>query len=255
MYLFFVRLFDPFTLLFLIVAAALANLWHNRTETRRRLSFLTVSFILLTLFCIPAIAYLAGGMFEWPYPPLKKRPPGAEAIVVLSGGVSVSQKDPEKVRLGTSTRLRCVHAVELYHQGAPCPIVLSGGKVDSASLGEPDAHIMHNFLIKMGIPKSDLIVEDASIDTHENAVESHRLLQERGIKNIILVTDAIHLCRASLCFRNQGLNVIPAGCNYRTPEFRRSLFQFLPKVSSAYINRAVFHELLGFLWFWLLGRL
>jgi len=255
MYLFIVNLLQPFTLLFLMAAITLANLWRKDWEMRRRLLWLTIPFILLALFCTPAMAFLAARMFERHYPPLPERPDHAEAIVVLSGGVCPPNKNQKQSRPSYRTLLRCLRAAELYRQGIPCPVVVSGGKVDLSRPGKPDAHIMRDFLIQMGIMETDLIVEDRSMDTYENAVESRRLLEHRGIDNIVLVTDAIHLYRAGLCFSKLGLTVTPAGCNYLASEFQIHLFQFLPRIEGAGKNQVVFHEVLGLIWFWFRSRI
>jgi len=255
MYLLTVKLLDPFTLLFLITAVALANLWWKRKESRLRLLFFTIPFVLLMLYCTPVTTYISAGWLELQYPKIQERPEYTEAIVVLSGGASQPKKAHEQPRLGGNTLYRCIRAAELYHNGSPCPIVVSGGKVNLSRHGVADAHLMKDFLIKMDIPKKDIIVEDKSMDTYENASESFRLLKLRRITRIVLVTDAIHLFRASICFRNQGFEVFPAGCYYRTSELQFDIFQFLPRISAARTNHAVFHELLGFVWFKLRGRI
>src|SRR5262249_37927778 len=55
----------------------------------------------------------------------------------------------------------------------------------------------------------------SSRTTYENAVESARLLNDRDMPRVVLVTDAAHLRRAVACFRKQGLDVIPCGSHYR----------------------------------------
>jgi len=255
MYVFITNLLHPFTLLFLIVAIALVNLWQKRKDSGFRLLLLIVPFALLTLFCLPAIADLSVGVFERQFPILQKRPADAGAIVVLCAGIYPPDKVLNKTRPGEMTLCRCIRAAELYHQGTPCTVVVSGGKVDPCQAGEPCALVMRNFMINMGVHESDLLVECTSKDTYENAVESYRLLKKRGIEKIVLVTDAVHLYRASLCFRNIGFTVIPAGCNYTAHQFRFSLFRFLPSVGAAGKNQRVFHELMGLLWFRLRGLL
>ncbi|MBC8179510.1 YdcF family protein [candidate division KSB1 bacterium] len=255
MYLFTVKLFDPFILLFLINALAVANLWRKRTEVRKRLIFLTTAFILLTLFCLPVTTYFSAGWLEGKFPKLVERPLNVKAIVVLSGGTYQPKRASEKHRLSGTTLQRCIRASELYHQESPCPVVVSGGKVNLSRHGVADSHLMKEFLLKMGVTEKNVIVEDKSMDTYENALESYRLLKQKEVKTIALVTDAIHLYRANLCFQKQGFNVVPAGCYYRTPAFRFDLFQFLPNISAAQTNHAVFHEILGLIWFKLRGRI
>ena len=64
--------------------------------------------------------------------------------------------------------------------------------------------------MKIGIPSSDIIIESESKNTHENAVESAKILNERYTDgNFILVTSAIHMPRAKRCFKKAGLTVTP----------------------------------------------
>ena len=69
---------------------------------------------------------------------------------------------------------------------------------------------MRDFLIEQGIEDSCLIVESQSENTYENAVESGKLLRTRGVRHVVLITDADHMFRASRCFRKQGLEVTPS---------------------------------------------
>lgn len=253
MYRLLVDLARPTVLLSLLAALALANLWRKRQESRRRLLLLTVPFVLLFVWCLPVTSYLALGSLEWSQPPLEERPADAEAIVVLSGYLRVLDEKGTQVELGEDTLYRCLKAAEVYHEGKPCPVVVSGGKVDSATPGPSLAAAMRDFLREQGVAASDLIVEDRSRTTYENAVESCRLLDERGIHKIVLVTDAAHLRRAVACFHKQGADVVPCGCRYRALgiDWARA---FLPDPAAARGCRDACHEWLGIGWYRLNGR-
>jgi uncharacterized SAM-binding protein YcdF (DUF218 family) len=247
-------LLQPFFLLYLLVGLLLLNLWRKRRDDRRRLMVLTLSFALLTLCCVPAMGYLGLGSLEWPYPPLEQRPADAQAIVVLSGYIHPPVPGQTRPDMGEDTLCRSIRAVELYHQGSPCPILVSGGCLDEEGHGPACAPLMRDFLVQMGVPASDVIVEDRSRTTWENAVESSKLLDSRGIRKIVLVTDAAHLFRAARCFRKQGLDVIPCGCRYRATSLPNELSSFLPSPGGGRGLQAAWHEWLGTVWYWLQGR-
>jgi uncharacterized SAM-binding protein YcdF (DUF218 family) len=244
----------PTVLLGLLTVLALANLWRKRRETRRRLLLLTVPFVLLLAWCTPVVSYLALGSLEWDYPPLERRPDDAEAIVVLSGYVRVLDDEGTQTELGEDTLYRCLKAAEVYRQGRPCPVVVSGGKVDPDSPGPALAVPMCDFLRQQGVAEADLVVEDRSTTTFENAVEGGRLLAERGIHKVVLVTDALHLSRASACFRKQGVEVVPCGCRYRASHWEWSVGSFLPDPDAARGSKDACHEWLGSAWYRLRGR-
>lgn len=258
MYAFLLELLHPFLLCFLAIVVVLVIMWRRRSASRRVLLLLSVPLALLYLFCTPAVSYLAQGTLEWGYPPAD---PGATrapagAIVVLSGGIYPPDATRSEAVLAPDTIYRCLHAVDLYQNPAgPCPIVVTGGKVDPADKGPALGDAMKEFLSKLGVAESDIVIERESQSTHENALFSAPLLRERGIEKIILVTEATHLPRSVRCFRKQGLEVIPSGCCYRATKFEWSLFQFLPSPDAADANQRVVHEYLGLGWYWLNGRI
>ncbi|HID77839.1 MAG TPA: YdcF family protein [Planctomycetaceae bacterium] len=253
MYSFFVRLSEPFVVLHLAVAAGLVALWLKRPRHRRRLILLTVAFVLLWAGSTDAVAYLALGSLEWAYPRGEADVASGEAIVVLSGSTFRPDKRRRKAELGDSSLRRCVYAARLYHRGRRRPVVATGGKVHAEDRGLATAELMKAFLVEMGVPQEDVITEGQSRNTYENAAKTARLLRERQISTIVLVTDAQHMRRAVLCFAAQGFQVIPAGCYYRATEFRWGLFRFLPDPDAAGDVEDAAHEWLGMLWYRLRG--
>ena len=59
-----------------------------------------------------------------------------------------------------------------------------------------------------GVPQTAIVRERASLDTHENAINAARLLVERGVRDVVVVTCSWHLPRATKLFERAGLHVI-----------------------------------------------
>jgi uncharacterized SAM-binding protein YcdF (DUF218 family) len=249
MYRFLVDLLQPYPLLFLFTGLAIANLWRRRRETRGRLVVLTLAFLALTLLSTPAVSHLALGSLEWQYPPLQQRPADTEVIVVLSGGVILPDATRGRAELDEDSIRRCLQAARLYHQGEPCPVVVSGGKVDPEAPGPACAELMRDFLVQLGVKGSDVLVEGASRTTYENAVESVKLLQARGLHRAVLVTDAVDLFRAIRCFHKQGAGPVPSASWYRATQLEGSLSNYLPSPGAARGCQRAWHEWLGALWY------
>jgi uncharacterized SAM-binding protein YcdF (DUF218 family) len=112
---------------------------------------------------------------------------------------------------------------------------------------------MGDFLLSQGVERADLIVENAARTTYENALESRRLLERRRIREILLVTEAIHMPRAVRCFRRQGIVVTPSPCHHRATQFRWAVAAFLPHPGAAGSCVEAAHEWLGLAWYWLRG--
>ena len=255
MYRLLIYLLQPYTIAYVITGVAIVGLWRKREATRGRLVLLTLGFAMLMVLNLPAMSHLALGSLEWSFPPLKRLPDDAGAIVVLSG----SWDPPDSVRLepqlGSDTLYRCLCAAEVYHRERPILVLVTGGPVDPGSSGPPIAQFMRDFLVKLGVDPSDLSVEANSRSTYENAVECRKLLERQGVRKILLVTEAWHMRRALLCFRKQGIEVVPAACHHFATDFDPSALNFLPSPGAADVFRDVWHEWLGLAWYRLFGRI
>jgi uncharacterized SAM-binding protein YcdF (DUF218 family) len=246
-------LIQPFALLLLLSAGAVLVLWRRRKETRRRLLLATLPLLLLLLLCWPPVSFLCLGSLEWQYPPLLERPADIEAIVVLSG--SLRQQPGDHYELGVDTLYRTLMGMEMYRHGPPCPLLVSGGKVDPSEPGPTLAGAMREFLVQNGIPDHAILVEDQSTSTWENAVESTRILQQRGFTRVLLVTDGAHLPRAVACFRKLGVEVVPCGCRYRALRLGPFLKTVLPSPGGASGVLEASYEWLALAWYGMRGRI
>jgi uncharacterized SAM-binding protein YcdF (DUF218 family) len=251
---FLTEILNPYAILVLLVAAALANVWWKHREVRRRLLLVIAPLVALMLLSLQPVEYVLLGTLEWANPPLARKPDDAGAIVVLAGGVRAANARRLRDELDEATTHRCLCASTLYHEGTACRVLVSGGKAADQP-GPPCAQVMRGFLIELGVKEADVIVEDSSRTTYENAVESHKLLQERGIHKIVLVTDATHMVRAAACFRHQGLEVVPAACHQDATEYTPGLVDLVPNPTSVRSCQRVWHEWLGLAWYRLRGRI
>lgn len=253
-YRFVVALLQPFPLFYLVTLVALVSLWRSRAASRRQLLLAIIPFGLLGVVSLPAVSYLALGSLEWCYAPQEKVPDDAGAIVVLSGYVRPPSDAVPEAELGYDTLLRCLHAAKLY-KAKPRLVVVSGGKVDPDTPGPTLAQAMRDFLVGQGVRESDLLAEERSTTTYENAAYSGDLLSQRGVVDIVLVTSASHMRRGEACFRALGFRVTPSACDYRTrgSPWSFSSFVWPDPHAAAGVGLAV-HEWLGMAWYWLNGR-
>ena len=246
---------QPFPLLILVMAVGLAWLWRKHRDLRRRLLWVLVPFLLLLLLSLPAVAYFLQGSLEWRFPPLERRPADREAIVVLGSAVRRPEGSRLRPELDEGSLNRCLKAAELYHQDKPCLVVVSGGMAESEPVRPTVAEAMREFLISLGVAPADIILEEQSRSTYENAVESSRLLDKRGLTKVILVTDAYHMARSMACFRKQGLEPLPCCCYYRAPVFSWELANFWPNPKALAGSQRAGHEWLGMAWYWWRGKI
>ena len=166
----------------------------------------------------------------------------ADAIVVLGGATRGD------THMGTLPDLnqqadRLVYAAALYKAGKAPLIVLSGGSHGEA---RPEAQLMRETLVVMGVPTRDMLLEGASRDTHDNALYTAVVLNGKGVRKILLVTSAFHMRRAAALFAAQGFEVVPTATDYQRLVATPVLPRWLPTVDDLSRTTIALREYAGF---------
>lgn len=143
-------------------------------------------------------------------------------IGILLGGYSNSFVIPDHDRMNFSfTANRFLNAYELYRTGKVKKLLLSGGSGDLLQEDRGEAVKVREFLIRIGVPPDDIIVENDSRNTHENAVFTRQQLQAGypGAR-CLLITSAWHMRRALGCFKKAGVECTPFSVDFQTEKDR-----------------------------------
>jgi uncharacterized SAM-binding protein YcdF (DUF218 family) len=160
---------------------------------------------------------------------------------------------------------RLIYAAYLYKQGKAKHILFSGGAIDWLYPAMEPGNENAQLLELMGVPAEAVWLESASRNTYENAVYSRHILEQNGIRRIILVTSAFHMPRSVALFEHQGLEVIPAPTDFRTTQadwemlahgdIRNLVFNLLPGPDNLLLITLALKEYLGLLIYRLRGWL
>ncbi|TAN43724.1 MAG: YdcF family protein [Nitrospirae bacterium] len=137
-----------------------------------------------------------------------------DVIVLLGGGVN--DEAPDFSGYGTphsDMYARIITAVRLQKK-LNAPIIISGGKVFDHKKAE--APVIRRFLTDLGVPKENVIIEDKSRDTIENAGFTLVICGQKGFKKPVLVTSAYHMKRSVMSFKLAGLDVVPFPADFKT---------------------------------------
>lgn len=237
-----------------LIALALYRMWRRRREKLSRLLSLTVPLVLLAIVSLPAVAWLTLGTLEWQYSPLAAKVQSPAVVVVLTGYRPGGDDEGAARELGHDTFYRCMQAVTLYQRIADCKILVSGGLPGAAPPAARLAAALQTFFLDQGVEPGDLIVENRSRNTSENATYSARLIREHAPgRRVVLITDARHMLRATLCFRREGIDVAPAPVNFLTRQFRNRWESYLPTPSGAAQFQEAFQEWLALGYYWTRG--
>lgn len=217
---------------------------------KRGLSFLFLftGSVLLYLASIPLTSNFLLQSLET-YPALSQQEimrPNASAIVVLGGGhyPDAPEYGSDTVSQGSLVRTR--YGAWL-HRHTGLPILLTGGTVGSAKVSE--ARLMQQVLDEEFQIKNTWI-EGKSSNTLENAIFSQKILTNKGIKKIYLVTHAWHMDRSVITFQRAGVDVIPAPTGFTTNNhLSNGIYALLPRSSSLFDTNKALHEYLGKFWY------
>ncbi len=175
--------------------------------------------------------------------------PKAEAIVILGGMTRGMVPGTGLTDLGEAVD-RLVHGARLFKAGKAPLLILSAGNVPGYQSG---AEAMADILQLMGIPADKMLLETKSRNTQQNALYCNEIFQQRGIRNILLVTSASHMRRAEAIFNETGMLVIPSATDYQLVERAPSVLDWLPQAKALEMTTKGIKEYLGY-WVYLLTR-
>lgn len=156
-------------------------------------------------------------------PPLQSYRPEAtyDTVVLLGGLVDDRAAQTYGVPTYTDSVERLTVTFDLLREDRARTVIVSGGSDPSIPVAEADA--LRDQLVAWGIASDRVIVEDKSRNTRDNAIESERIIRERGFTTVLLVTSAFHMGRARGCFRAVGLDVDTLPVDFRGHDSGSSL--------------------------------
>jgi len=153
-----------------------------------------------------------------------------DAYVVLGGGINENTPDIDgKDTLSNDALARVIGAYRLYQKFRK-PIILSGGK---AFTKRSEAVIAKAMLLSLGVREHDIILEERSVDTYENARYVKEIAEKRSsIRKILLITNAFHMKRSMLLFDKRFKETVPFPAGYMTSRSEYDWLSYFPSASN-----------------------
>lgn len=175
--------------------------------------------------------------------------------IVLSGMMEYnSDVNRLTARRGTD---RIWQAITLYKKGKIKKILISGdnGYVLSDDLHESTQ--LKNLLVSWGIPEQDILIEEQSRNTHENAIfTTELLLKEFPNGKFLLITSSLHMKRAQACFEHEGLQFDTFSTDHYYEENKSfTLNSLIPSIESFVMWDRFNKEWVGYLAYWIMDYL
>ena len=199
----------PLGLACILMVVALVMWWR-----RSRWVPFPISLALMVLL-LASNNWVANGLvqsLEWQHLP-PKTIPTADAIVILGGATKSAFPPRPGVDLSEQGD-RVLYGAQLYREGKAPLVIASGGRIDWRGGGPSESADMAQILKTLGVPSSAILQDPTSLNTHENAVNVQKIIQQRGIRRILLVTSAMHMPRSLRIFQRQGIDAIPAPTDF-----------------------------------------
>lgn len=229
-----------------IVLLLLAAVWLYLRVNRKAGYTLLAAALLLYAASIPLVSDPIMRSLENRYA-VPAKPDGDVYVMLTGGAIGGIAGTAGEGQLSGSTLQRVVTVAELYKQ-RPLPILVSGGQVYENTGNE--GQLSKRTLLRLGVPEKDILLDDTSRTTQENAENSKALLTKNGLNRPILVTSAFHMARSVKHFEARLVKVTPYPTDFRTsPDTlpRTFLQTWTPKSGSMDDMAVAFKEYLGML--------
>lgn len=247
----FLFLLSPFT--WMIIAGYFA--FFSKRQKRQKIG--RISLIAISLFFSNTVIFKEfcrqWEVFGTPVMKLKKH----DIAIVLTGmGEYNNDLQTFSIRRGGD---RIWQTITLYKKHKIDKILITGDHGYLIDKGLHEASQVKEILVTWGIPEKDILTEEKSKNTYENAVETAKVLKQRlpNAEKLLLVTSGKHMRRSLACFKHAGLNCTPYSTDLYTGPKRAYTFEeyLIPDVSTMSDWNGLTKETTGYLAYWLTGKL
>ena len=170
------------------------------------------------------------------------------------GGISVYDDDLDRAQFNRNND-RLIQAVELYRKGIIKKIIFTGGSGRILRPEMKEGNYVNRYLLYMGIPEKDFLIESESQNTRENAMFTKALIDKHNIKgDFLLITSAFHMRRSLGCFNKAGIVVTHYSADrYSGPRKFEFDYLIIPNVSTINDWTNLIHEVVGFITYKIIG--
>jgi len=240
---------------FLVMVAFLASFFVRGGNLTLALRVTRAALALLLVMLLTPVGNLLLVPLETRFPPPGPALGHIDGIVVLGGAVDDVTSRGQGHLSPNSAAERLTAPIEIMHRYPQARLIFTGGSGSLQPGIQKEGDWVRQFWKEAGVDKGQVLYEEKSRNTHENAVLTKDLVQPRAGERWLLVTSAAHMPRSVALFRKVGFEVIayPVGFKSTGSAWHwyvpRSAQDSLGNVESAV------HEYLGLLAYFLTGRI
>jgi len=248
----------PLSLVWLLFIAILVFYWMGNKRTAKWV--LGLSLFWLLLISTPFVPKFLLATLENQNPPvqiiLEKEiqvtlQDSMVHILVLGSGYQTDDRLSYCSQLNNSGLARLTEGMRLQRL-VPGSMLIFSGHAGIQPL--PEAVVSSLAAQELGINQEKIATNSRPWNTKSEAIEYFK--RYGTVYKLYLVTDAAHMPRAIMHFRNAGLNPIPAPTNFniRKNNIPKSYTNYFPSSGNIRYMEIVFLEYLGMIWAWIGGN-
>lgn len=191
----------------------------------------TGSMVAVTLLPIPQLLLAP---LEDRFPQPQTLPADVAGIIVLGGAVDPVETAARGVPSLNDSAERMTSFVKIARLYPAAKKVFSGGNGTLRGSKLTEAEVAKQLFADLGLDTGDIVFEDKSRNTYENALYSRELVHPEPHQRWLLITSAEHIPRAVGIFRQLDWPVVPYPVAYKSDsDFPASLGKSLEKLDLA----------------------
>ncbi len=237
----------------IVILLLLAVFIKNKRKSQRCFKW---SVALLLLFSNPFIINLVMHQWEVPATKIDSLSQTYDAAIMMGGAIRYVNSQMERPVFGSGAD-RYMQALELYYQGKVKNIIITSGSGSLVYDKIKEADLLKDQMVRTGIDPKHIIAENESRNTYENAKFTSDIIRKTHLKGpFVLVTSAFHMRRSVLCFRKQGVEVIPFSVDQHSGSIMVTPDKLLiPSIEALLDWDLLLHEWFGILIYKVMGYL
>lgn len=213
-----------------------------------------LALLALIICSNPVITNFVFKQWEIPPTPIEQLKSSPTVGVVLSGVIKKEKLPHDRVYFSEGAD-RITHALQLYKSGKIQKIVITGGQGTFSKSPIREATQLKEVMLMCEVPNQDIVIENQSRNTRQNAVFTAEILRNQFPDyDYLLITSAFHMRRSLLCFKKEGIETTGFSTDFKTGDYPpRFTSYIIPDPNAIFRWHLLVKELMGLAAYKLMG--
>lgn len=252
MFFFLSKILDVFlTPISWIFVLLLLSLFLKNKRTKKRL---LISAILVFFVCSNHL--IVNTLFQsWEYEPQQLPQNKTYDVAIVLTGITDNIKKPHDRVYFKQGAERITTPLIFYKKGIVKKILITGGTGSRNKEAQAESELLKGFLLDNGVPNEAIIIENQSMNTRQNALNTQQKLTEYPeLKTKLLITSSFHMNRSIACFKKVGVDFTPYPVDFYSTNSNITIAKVLIPNADTFKNcTKLIHEVAGYVIYKVIG--